>query len=224
MQGGENIQDIPDRKRKPTPGLLLVCLVCVFAVISAGCGGDYVPNRDIIVIKLHPDGTTAWTQLIDSGRDDAAYDLIETPGGDLVIAGGKVLERIGNPHPRLIRLSPEGSVLCDRVLDNMSGELISVARIQNGDYAAAMHHGEILWFDPDGSYLWSNSTGMQEIRSITGTMDGGLIIGGGSGGTHPVRLNSRVSQRRNGILAAAVCQRECHDTGLHPKINSSRTG
>ncbi|MCA9703002.1 MAG: hypothetical protein KC400_04060 [Methanolinea sp.] len=178
-------KDTPDRKRKSIPGLLLVCLVCVFAVISAGCGGDYVPNRDIVVIKLHPDGTTAWTQLIDSGRDDAAYDLIETPGGDLVISGGKVLERIGNPHPRLIRLSPEGSVLCDRVLDNKTGELISVARIQNGDYAAAMHHGEILWFDTDGSYLWSNSTGMQEIRSITGTMDGGLIIAGGQEGRIP---------------------------------------
>jgi hypothetical protein len=173
-------------KMQLPPGIILMILVCLLLVISAGCiGTDYVANRDIVVIRLDPDGTTAWTRVIDTGYDDSARDLVETPDGGLVIAGGRTTQRNGLPSPRLVRLSPEGTVLWDRVPGNEPGELTAVARIDGGDYAAVSHDGRIWRLDPDGNVRWSRSTGLEQVWSVITTSDAGLIVAGEETGRIP---------------------------------------
>ena len=66
--------------------VVLAILVVVLGM-SAGCiGRDYVPNRDIVVLKLTPDCSLEWTRVIDDGFDDAALDLVEISGGGYAIA------------------------------------------------------------------------------------------------------------------------------------------
>jgi hypothetical protein len=161
------------------PGIILMTLVCLWLVLSAGCiGADYVANRDIVVIRLHPDGTTAWTRVIDTGFDDSGRDLVDTPDGGLVIAGGRTSQRIGIPSSRLVRLTPEGRVLWDRVPGNDSGELTAVIRIDDGDYATVSDDGGIWRLDPDGNVRWSRTTGLEQVRSVIATRDAGLVAAG----------------------------------------------
>jgi hypothetical protein len=168
-------------------GFVLLAVVSVLLmVILAGCiGADYVANRDIVVIRLHPDGSTAWIRSIDTGHDDSARDLVETPDGDLMIAGGRTSERIGIPSPRLVRLSPEGIVLWDRDFGDGSVELTSVALAGNGVYTAASYGGRTWRLDSDKNVQWSQSTGLEQVRSVITTRDGGLIVAGEETGRIP---------------------------------------
>ncbi len=168
------------------PGIILMTLVFLLMVLSVGCiGADYVANRDIVVIRLDPDGTTAWTRVIDTGYDDSARDLVETPDGELVIAGGRISQRIGLPSPRLVRLSPEGTVIWDRVPGNESGELTAVTLAPDGDYAAVSHDGRIWRIDTNGNVRWSRGTGLEQVWSVITTNDAGFIVAGEESGRIP---------------------------------------
>ena len=49
----------------PVPAAFALLLL-VLCTLACGCG-DYVPNHDVVLIKLTPDGTTAWTRTLDTG-------------------------------------------------------------------------------------------------------------------------------------------------------------
>ena len=164
-------------------GALLLSLLCVAAVITAGC--DYVPNRDIVVIRLHPDGTPAWTTVIDTGYDDAARDFIEDPGGGFVIAGVNTSRRMGEPGARLVRLSPGGSIEWDRVIPGAQGEPTAVIAVPGGGYAAVSFDGELWRIDADGDLLWKTSTGIGEVWTLASTGDSGYIVAGEKEGRIP---------------------------------------
>lgn len=168
-------------------GTILATLFCLLMVVSAGCiGADYVANRDVVVIRLNPDGTAAWSGIVDTGHDDSALDLIETPDGGLLIAGGRTSERIGPPSPRLIRLSPGGTILWDRVLEDGPGELTALTMTHDGDYAAVSLDGRIWRLDPDGNIRWSLSSGLEQVWSVIATADAGFVVAGEATGRIPV--------------------------------------
>jgi hypothetical protein len=173
-------------KEGPVFCIILLLLLVFAVVIIAGCiGADYVPNRDIIVIKLNPDGTTAWVSQIDTGRDDAANDIIEVPGGGFVIAGQNTTERIGLPKARMVRLSSTGTVQWDRVLGNTYSELTKVISVPDGGYVTVSYDGEIWRIDPDGNPLWNRSTGIQGVWTVIRTEDSGYAIAGEQYGRIP---------------------------------------
>jgi hypothetical protein len=62
-------------------------MVLLFAVASGCCNLDYVPNHDIVVLKLAPDGVLEWTRVVDRGSDNEGKDLVELPDGGYAIAG-----------------------------------------------------------------------------------------------------------------------------------------
>ena len=56
----------------------ILTMLVVVLTASTGCTGlDYVPNHDIVVLKLTPDGSIEWTKVIDNGFDDEAEDVVE---------------------------------------------------------------------------------------------------------------------------------------------------
>ena len=44
-------------------------------------GQDYVPNHDIIMIKVTSNGTLEWSKIFDSGKDDTILLFFQTPDG-----------------------------------------------------------------------------------------------------------------------------------------------
>lgn len=46
---------------------------------------DYIPKNDIVAVKLRPDATMEWVQVLDSVGDDREYWLMETPDNNLLI-------------------------------------------------------------------------------------------------------------------------------------------
>ena len=173
-------------ERKSLYCIVIFTVLITTTLLLAGCiGGDYVANRDIVVIKLHPDGSTAWTKLIDTGKDDAANDLIQTSNGDFVIAAQNSSERISPPRPRLILLSSGGMILWDRLLSESFGELTAVVQTSDGGYAAVSYEGEIWRLDPAGKTQWSRSTGIQGVWSVIETGDRGYVITGEQEGRVP---------------------------------------
>jgi len=162
-------------------GAAALILLCV---LVCGCG-DYVPNHDIIVIKIYHDGSTAWTRTLDTGFDDTAGDIIETHDGELVIAAGNASRKYESPSPKLTRLAADGTLLSDIPCPTLSGELTSVIQTRDGDLSAATYAGVVGRFDRDGNLLSTTATGLSGVWEIAATADGGVAVAGQSSTQYP---------------------------------------
>ena len=165
---------------------LIALAMLVLLAVSAGCTGlDSVPDQDIVVLKLAPDGSTEWTRAVDPGSDDAAGDLVELQGGGLAVAGGTSNRRIGQPHsvlsppqPLLVRLSPDGAVIWDRIIADGFDLARAVVPAGDGGTAVLTGNGTVVRSDPDGRTLWTRATGIPEATALVSTVDGGFLAGG----------------------------------------------
>ena len=158
-------------------------LILTLFVLSCGC--DYVPNHDVIVIKLQPDGSVAWTRTLDTGFDDTASDIMETGDGELVIAAGNASRQYESPSPKLTRLAPDGALLADIPCPPLSGELTSVAQTRDGNLSAVTYDGMVGRFDGDGNLIGTTPTGMTGVRALAATADGGMAVAGQSWTQYP---------------------------------------
>lgn len=157
---------------------VLAMLVLVLAVSSGCCNLDYVPNHDIVVLKLAPDGALEWTRIIDHGFDDTAGDLVELPDGGLALAAQTADARFSPPRPILVRLSPDGVVEWERFVTEDPGVARAVVSVGDGGTAVLTGSGTVVRFDPDGHTLWAWETGIPEATALVPTADGGYLAGG----------------------------------------------
>lgn len=131
---------------------------------------------------MYGNGTLAWVQIIDSGRNDVGTNLTETPEGDYVITGGYYTticgsgsgytstNSQGNP-PFEIRLSSQGKIdsfvnFSGIVSTNESSELLNSTgwfsfTASDGSHLSTyqMVKGPALYYriqktDADGKKLW----------------------------------------------------------------------
>ncbi len=154
-------------------------MLVVVLTASTGCTGlDYVPNHDIVVLKLTPDGSLEWTRVIDHGFDDTAADLVELPGGGFAIAAQTSDQRLAAPRPLLVRLSPDGAVLWDRSVTDGFGVAQAVVSVDDGGTAVLTGNGTVVRSGPDGRTLWARATGIPEPYALVSTADGGYLAGG----------------------------------------------
>ncbi|MCK9579665.1 MAG: hypothetical protein M0Q92_04350 [Methanoregula sp.] len=156
-------------------------------VASAGCmGGDYVPNRDIVIIKLGPDGSTQWIENLDTGFDDYANDMIQLSDRDYLVVAQNTSVRIGPRQTKLIRISPLGTIVWDKTYGESHDDLTSIIQTRDGGFAAVSFYGQILRFDPDGSMAWTfnpyaiepEENRLTSASDIAETSDGGFIVTG----------------------------------------------
>jgi hypothetical protein len=161
--------------------LALLAMVVLVLAVSAGCiGHEYVVNRDIVVLKLSPDGSLEWTKVVDNGFDDMAEDLVELPGGGYALAGSIADGRRAWPRPVLIQLSPDGAVASQRFVTDGFGVARAVALADDGGTAVLTGNGTVVRFTPDGQVLWTRLTGIPEAQALVRTADGGFLAGGQS--------------------------------------------
>ncbi len=158
---------------------ILAMLVLGLAA-SAGCigGPERVADRDIVVLKLTPNGAAQWTRTIDTGQDDGAEDQVELPGGGFAIAARNGSDSRHPARPRLIRLSPDGTVLWDRFVAEGFDAARAVVPAGNGGTAALTGNGTVVRFDPEGRTLWARATGISGAQALLPLADGGFVAGG----------------------------------------------
>ena len=132
-----------------------------------------IPDHDIVVLKLAPDGALEWTRVIDRGSGDAGKDLVALPDGGYAVAGQTSERRIGQPHsvlspprPLLVRLSPDGAVAWDRFVTDGFDVRNAVVPAGDGGTAVLIGNGTVVRFAPDGRTLWTRATGIPEASAL----------------------------------------------------------
>ena len=158
---------------------VLATLVVLLA-LSTGCigGPDTVADRDIVVVKLAPDGATQWTRTIDTGEDDGAEDLVELPDGGFAIAAQNGSDARGPARPRLVRLSPDGEIAWDRFVTDGFDVGRAVVPADDGGTTVLTGNGTVARFDTAGRTLWCRTTGIPEAQALQQLADGGYVVGG----------------------------------------------
>ena len=194
------------RKIIPRPWNILY-LLCIASFLLAGCiepGQQF--NHDIVVVKLHDDGSPEWSKTFDTGNnpmhDAKAHSIIQTDDGSLVVFALFPDLRNVTPYPRadtLIRFSRTGEVAwelplyprcgADSITAGKNDEIVTVAttlcRVDSG--------GTVVWEHTPDFYAVTGPdqepVGTVDITSLIGTDDGGYLVGGASRQTVASRLD-----------------------------------
>ena len=151
-------------------------IVLVLLVLAAGC--DYIPNRDVVVVKLAPDGSTEWTKTLDTGFDDNAQGIAELADRSLVVGGQSSRTKYYEYYSRLVRLSPGGEVEWDRAVPGATGEITAVLPAGDGDVAAVTMEGDLIRADRNGSTVWVTHVPIDSVWSLDAAPDGGFVLAG----------------------------------------------
>ena len=139
---------------------LLSLIVGVFLV--AGClYQDYVPNHDIILIKVTPTGTLEWSKTFDSGRNDEPTSVNQIADSGYYVLGEIADENhYGVNNIVLIKFSSIGDVLWTTT--NMSS-ILAESNINGWDHE---HNRSWLETYDNEKYGWIQS--YSEMRENQG--------------------------------------------------------
>jgi hypothetical protein len=168
--------------RWPVP--VIFSLLLVLLVLSCGCG-DYVPNHDVIIIGMYPDGTLAWSRTLDNGFDDVAADIVEAGNGDLMIAAGSGSKKFESPEPKLVRLAPGGTLRSEHPCPSLNGVFTSLIQTSEGDFAGSTIQGNVGRFDREGALNVVTATDMPTVWALAPAPDGGIAVAGQSVQMYP---------------------------------------
>ncbi len=159
-------------------------VVLILLVLSAGC--DYVPNRDVVVVKLAPDGSTEWTKVVDAGFDDDARALAELADGSLVVGGQSSRRTNADYYSRLVRFTPQGEVVWSHEFeDPFWGGITTLVPLPGEGIVTATLDGNVFMVDMNGTGDWAGMTGMGGVWSADLAEDDGIVIAGQKQDTIP---------------------------------------
>ncbi len=137
-------------------GILLAIAVLVIYTLFIGNPGPAkcgLPPMDIEVMKLDENGNIQWKTHIDSGGDDPASAIVQTPdGGYAVLALYSGSDSEGpNFFSRIVRLNRTGSIAGERRYTRSEWRFNSLFTNPDGGYfAGAWYPGRILVLDSSG--------------------------------------------------------------------------
>ena len=183
-EGGMGDEAVTQTKRR----LWTFVTVAMFILltVAAGCldrpltPGHRTLEGDVWVLKLDDAGNREWFTVIDSGRFDEAFSIVEVPDG-YAIAGSASEAGEFHPTPRAILLDREGAVAWDRTYptpDDRRGT--GIAPADQGGFAVAASRGLLILMDTDGSERHRTDLAAEgEYWAIAPSSAGGWIAAGG---------------------------------------------
>lgn len=176
----------------------------------SGASGDITTNSrggdDILVIKISAaDRTVLWQARLGGNAADWAFDIKETSDGNVVVAGYTTSTNLAGITPMgsldvyLVKLDANtgltewertyggsGFESADEILANDIGGVVVGAYSASTDLSVPSNGSFDFWAfstDASGDVLWENlygGTGLDAIRSMSKTTDGGYIFSGQS--------------------------------------------
>jgi PKD domain-containing protein len=175
----------------------------------SGNSGDITSTskgrNDILIVKISGDGSgVLWQKRVGGNSEDVAYDVIETSNGNVVVGGySSSTNLLGNPSrgsldAYMIMLDPTGNIVWEKTfggsgfesLDQLrpdnNGGIIAAGYSASTDLTTANNGSFDYWLfniDENGNQVWENTyggSGVDAIRSMALTPDGGILIGGQS--------------------------------------------
>lgn len=176
--------NILENRRGPVCTAVALVLAMVAVLLAAGCITlniipnlelDYIPNHSIIVVKLSPNATVEWSKVLDSGGDDRAFRIIQTPDNNLAVYGSLKNENFVG----LMKMSgATGEILWKTPLvEEGCGSILALGR--NGDIISA-GGANICRINSKGMVVSHYTTQMNAYaHAIIETPNNGYIIGGG---------------------------------------------
>jgi hypothetical protein len=180
----------------PLRTTLALLLFIAAVLLVAGCiGGDYIMEQDVVLVRLTSDGNTAWTRTIDSGSDDMISDLLQTPEGTFILAGGQSEAQCNSRShrptiPTLHWVSVSGEIVNQKTYGNGTPDgFVVLSPTVDGNYRAITRNGDVLLIDRAGTVinaidpgqvqnLSARQSGLYTCRdpvSCTQTRDGGYV-------------------------------------------------
>ena len=157
----------------------------ILLIAAAGCfdrpltPGHRTLEGDVWVLKLDDAGDREWFTVIDSGRFDEAFSIIEAPDG-YAIAGS--VSDVGelHPTPRAILLDREGTVAWDTTYpmsDDRRGT--GITPDGPGGFAVAASRGLVILTDAKGNERHRTDLAAEgEYWTIAPSGAGGRIVAG----------------------------------------------
>ena len=128
----------------------------ILLITAAGCldrpltPGHRTLEGDVWVLKLDDAGDQEWFTVIDSGRFDEAFSIVEVPDG-YAIAGSASEAGEFHPTPRVILLDREGAVTWDRTYPASEDRRgMGIAPAGPGGFAVAASRGLVILTDAEG--------------------------------------------------------------------------
>ncbi len=151
---GEHEPMIPTKRNLQT-----LAAVAAFILLTTATGcldrpltpGHRTLEGDVWVLKLDDAGDREWFTVIDSGRFDEAFSIVEVPGG-YAIAGSVSDAGEFHPAPRVILLDREGSLIWDTTYPTLEDRRgTGIASAGTGGFAVVASRGLLILTDGDGS-------------------------------------------------------------------------
>lgn len=156
-------------------------------------GPDDMQDKDVLLIKLNPDGTEAWWKNYGGEEFDEGYALVENPDATLALIGTTKSYGTGNGDMYWIKVDADGNYINQKTYGPPSGgRLIGFDIILNANNNYVIASGcqdgggqakrAIIWeLNPSGN--WVNfdefyDLGLQTAYSIKNTSDGGYAFTG----------------------------------------------
>ena len=166
---------------------------------SRHAGGDYW------VLKVTQTGELVWSRYFGGSFTDTAYEVVQTPSGEFIIAGSSdsndidVTNNKGSYDFWTVKSDANGDMVWQNsyggaeidegrgISQSLDGNYVLVGDTRSSDQDVSENNGAAdLWMvkiSETGSLLWNRSIGGTNFdvpRSITITLDGGFLIAGSS--------------------------------------------
>ena len=165
-----------------------------WSVTQAGDGGYYIfgetdsygaGGRDFFLLKITEEGVQLWFRTYGRAHREWPYGMLPLSNGDL-LCYGFTEPLIGNGrYQYVLRLSPEGDVIWEYIIESSEEELVLDAlETREGDLVLAVivdEDGKLVKLDADGTVQWEKRyelSGWQYASSIAETVDDGFFLAG----------------------------------------------
>ncbi len=139
-------------------------------VFVAGHASSYgAGNRDVLVIKYHPDGSLAWVKTWGGSAEDYATQGIVDANGDFIVVGLTESFGAGGDDDVLLKYSAAGDLLWQKTWGGAGDEALSFVDLdasgniyvsgRTNTFGAGGWDAVIRKYSPSGNLLWARTWG-----------------------------------------------------------------
>jgi len=141
---------------------------------SFGAGG-----RDILAIRLDPNGDVKWARAYGGGSQDEANGVAVDSKNDIILAGSTLSFGSGNGDMFVVKVDQDGNVEWAKVYVMESNKSAHDVVVADNDDIIVVADGVVLRLDQDGNLKWAKEFDSDHfIDSVRVAPNGDIIVCG----------------------------------------------